>query len=97
MSYKPFVCRKSSNRIVNNRIGSHDLEYLEKIFVNEGYKDIFVVKRFGLNFVGKSDRVFIKEKKIIDGNSGDLYDRIKTFIGRPSRPVIHVFHLQLKE
>lgn len=92
MFYKPFVFRHSNNICRNNVPGAQNLEFIEKMFTEEGYRDVFLAERFRLEVEGASEKVALKETRVIDGDSGDLYDRFKRFIGRPSRPVIYVHH-----
>jgi len=96
MQYKPFVFRNSNNKIINNSPGSNNLAFIEKVFEEKGYGDIFLVKRFGLEFEGESEKVILKNTAVIDGNSGDLYDRLKLMVGRGSRPVIYIYHFTYK-
>jgi len=90
MFYKPFVFRRSNNKVINNLPGSHNLAFMEKVFETEGFSDIFLARRFGVEAEGSSDKVILKERAIIDGDTGDLYDRMKLLIGVRSCPVIVV-------
>lgn len=96
MCYRPFVFRNSNNEIMNNKAGSDDLAFIEKVFEERGCDDIFLAERFGVRFKGKSEKVILKNTTVIDGNTGDLYDHLKLMIGRGSRPVIHVYHFIYK-
>lgn len=74
-----------------------DLEYIETKFMNKGYKDIFLVGSRKFNFRGSSKYVRLIGEMIMDGDCGDLYDRLKRFVGHPPRPMIYIYHFKLKE
>ncbi|MDD5774808.1 MAG: hypothetical protein PHS64_02560 [Candidatus Omnitrophica bacterium] len=90
MFYKPFVFGRSNNKVINNLPGAHNLGFMEKAFETEGFSDIYLARRFGVEAEGSSDKVILRERAIIDGDTGDLYDRMKLLIGVRSCPVIVV-------
>lgn len=71
-----------------------DLGYLESKFRQAGVKDIFVAARGEIEFTGRSQSVVLIGTKVMDGDSGDLYDRLKRLIRRPSKPMIWVYHFR---
>lgn len=96
MFYKPFVFRNSNNKVINNCPGSGNLAFIEKVFEENGYSDIFLAGRVGMKLEGESEKVILKKTAVIDGDSGDLYDRLKLMIGIPSCPVVYVYHFIYK-
>lgn len=97
MHYKPFVFRHSGNKILNDNNPAKfssftDLNFIENKFIIEKYKDIFVINIGVLNFRGETKKVKLKEMITIDGDTDDLYDRFKRLIGRPSKPILNLYH-----
>jgi len=104
MHYKPFVFRESNNKIINTlppceKSPFCDLNFIETEFHENRYKDIFVVGWGGwgpLNFRGESGKIILKEVRSFSGDTGDLYDIFKNFIGHGSVPMVYVYHFILK-
>ncbi|MFC1646380.1 hypothetical protein ACFL2Y_04285 [Candidatus Omnitrophota bacterium] len=71
-----------------------ELTYLENKLKTGNFKDIFVVNRGKLNFRDYTKGVSLHNEVIVDGDSGDFYDRFKRIIGRHSKPVIHIYHFR---
>jgi hypothetical protein len=96
MHYIPFAFRRSNNIVEIPPVTECDLRYIESKFIDGKYQDIFVVVsvRDGLKFKGKSKRVILKGLKVVDGDSGDLFDRLKRVIDIPSQPSIYVYHFK---
>lgn len=101
MHYRPFSFNKSDNKLLFSQSSCEktdfcDLNYIESKF-KEGYKDIFVFGKSKPQFRGISKNVILHQQEFIDGDSGDLYDRFKRFIGHPSEPVMYLYHFKLKK
>ena len=100
--HKPFLFTESNNKIKKTQ-GSpktnpfSDLEFIEEKF-EEGFDDVFVTTKMNeIEFRGTSENVILKDTLRIDGDSGDLYDRLKRFIGRPSKPMRYLYHFKYKK
>lgn len=99
MQYKPFVFLKSNNEIINtnNDLSSEEkllsnlTDIIEKKYKKIDHKDIFIVREGEFRFSGESKKLTFKNLKIVDGDSEDLYDKFKRFIGKPSKPRIYVY------
>ena len=101
MHYKPFVFRESNNKIINTlppceKSPFCDLNFIETKFHENRYKNIFVVGWGELNFRGEADKFILKEVSSFSGDTGDLYDIFKNFIGHGSVPTVYVYHFILK-
>ena len=101
MHYRPFVFGKSNNKLLYSQslcdqTDFCDLEFIESKF-KEGYKDIFVFGKSKVQFKGNSKSVILYQQEFLDGDSGDLYDRFKRFIGHPSKPVLYLYHFKFKD
>lgn len=72
-----------------------DLTYIESKFYKGGFDHIFVISREVVDFKNKPKTIMLSKETIVDGDSGDLYDRFKRFIGRPSRPILHIYDFKL--
>jgi len=97
MPYKPFTFRTSNNVIVNSMQPCEnsqfcDLVYIQNQLSNEKYSDVFVLSGKELKFRGSAGGVTLKETVKINGDTGDLYDNIKHFLGKSSVANINVYH-----
>jgi len=98
MNYLPFAFRKSNNVVVipdPSRPAVCDWEYIESKANTGKYKDIFVVTRNKFNYK-ESDRLTLKETKVMNGESGDLFDRFKLLI-MGSQPTVYVYHFECNQ
>lgn len=96
MKYEPFIIKNPAFEVRSNMLQPAqnpfaDLDFIRLNLSQGRFKDIYVLKRGEVEFRGAMKDMALKEKLVLDGDSGDLYDRMKRFIARPSRPSIYMY------
>ncbi len=99
MCYTPFMYYDKNITVMNNEIhptknSFADLTYI-KSKLEEGYEDVFVLRAYPMSFKGEEVEVKLVEDILMNGDTGDIYDSIKKFIGRPPTSRVHLFHFKL--
>ena len=74
-----------------------NFEYIKEKFI-QGEYDYVLVAQIGSNEQLKKlpNPLFLEEIKILDGYSDDMYDRLKRFLGRGSKPLIYTYRFRYK-